>query len=216
MEAKKKIKPMTFKEMLGRLSGAAQKSVEVKPTVSAAVLETTAKGMMKFGYEFTEDTLKILGDYLRGYNLWLCGCVGVGKTFFFDCLSKVRQSRGMDGIVKLSMIETQGWTMDIARDWVHDMRDKDVLIDDLGTEPLMKSWGQEAELFPYLLENRMRLEERRTHLTSNLGIVDVQNRYSKRVSDRFVQYFKMEEMKAKKSRRILRPWKTSENGAGVL
>jgi DNA replication protein DnaC len=104
--------------------------------------------------------------------------------------------------------------MDTAREWVEDNQDYDVLIDDVGTEPLMKSWGQEAELFPYLLEKRMQLC-RRTHLTSNLGILDIKRRYGERVVDRFVQVFKMETMKAKKSRRVLKPWKRGENGNGV-
>lgn len=90
-----------------------------------------------------------------------------------------------------------------------------VVIDDVGTEPLMKSYGQEAELFPYLLEKRMQLTGKRTHLTSNLGPQDIKKRYGERVADRFVQMFKMEPLKAKKSRRVLRPWKASKNGDGV-
>jgi hypothetical protein len=62
----------------------------------------------------------------------------------------------------------------------------------------------------------MQLSQRRTHLTSNLGIVDIRKRYGERVADRFVQVFKMEELKLKKSRRALRPWKNAANlGEGV-
>lgn len=207
---------VTCKDIMERLATAMVKKETTPPAVSVSVVENMAKRMMAFGYEFTEDTVNVLADYLKGYNLWLCGNVGVGKTFFFDCVNKVRLQRGLGGIVKLSMIETQGWTMETARDWADDCRGCDVLIDDVGTEPLMKSWGQEAELFPYLLEKRMQLSGNRTHLTSNLGILDFKRRYGERVSDRFVQMFKMKVMKAKKSRRVLRPWKRSGNGNGVL
>jgi hypothetical protein len=201
-------------DMLERLAKTAARKAEEPPAVRESVVEWYAQRMMSAGYDFTVDTLGILADYLKGYNLWLCGNVGVGKTFFFDCMNRVRRLKQASPIMKLSMIETQGWTMDTAREWVEDNQDYDVLIDDVGTEPLMKSWGQEAELFPYLLEKRMQLC-RRTHLTSNLGILDIKRRYGERVVDRFVQVFKMETMKAKKSRRVLKPWKRGENGNGV-
>ena len=204
-----------FGDMLERLTKTVARNAEDPPAVKDSVVEWYAQRMMSAGYDFTVDTLGILADYLKGYNLWLCGNVGVGKTFFFDCMNRVRRNRQSSPIIKLSMIETQGWTMDTAREWADDNRDYDVLIDDIGTEPLMKSWGQEAELFPYLLEKRMQISGRRTHLTSNLGIIDIKRRYGERVVDRFVQVFKMETMKAKKSRRVLKPWKRSENGNGV-
>lgn len=179
-----------------------------EPAVRASVIEKYAKRMMAAGYDMNADSLVILVDYLKGYNLWLCGNVGTGKTYFFDCINKVRKDLNYERIVKLSMLDTQAWNMDMAREWASDYKDDDVLIDDVGVEPKMRSWGQEAELFPYLLEKRLR-SKKRTHLTSNLGIVDIKNRYGERVSDRFVQMFKMEQMKARKSKRKLRPWKTA-------
>lgn len=193
-------------DILDRVVKSVVKDSAEPPKVSTAAVEMFAKNMAGQGYDLNADTLGMLVDYLKGYNLWLCGNVGVGKTFFFECISKVRASMGYSTLVKLSMIETQGWTMDNAREWIADNDDRDVVIDDVGTEPLMKSYGQEAELFPYLLEKRMQLS-RRTHLTSNLGIIDIKKRYGERVADRFVQFFKMEVMKAKKSRRVLRPWR---------
>ena len=201
--------------ILERVAESIAKRIENPPMVKESVVEWNAQRMASFGYDFTSDTLSVLVDYLKGYNLWLCGNVGVGKTFFFDCVNRVRKSRQYSPIVKLSMIETQGWDMDMARNWAEDNSGSDVLIDDVGTEPIMKSWGQEAELFPYLLEKRMQLAGRRTHLTSNLGIVDIRKRYGERVADRFVQMFKMEVIKSKKSKRVLRPWKRADNGDGV-
>lgn len=208
--------PNQFTAILDKLSKQFQRQDPKPPEVRVALVEFYAGQMMKFGYDFTPDSMSILADYLKGYNLWLCGNVGVGKTFFFECMSAVRRARGYDRIVKLSMIDTQGWDMEAARDWAEEYRDEDVLIDDVGTEPTMKSWGQEAELFPYLLEKRMQISGRRTHLTSNLGILDIKRRYGERVSDRFVEMFKMEMMKARKSRRRLSPWKTPRDGEVVL
>lgn len=207
-------------DIMDRLKDSMARQIVEKPFVRAATLESAARMMVKFGYEFNSYTLKILDDYLKGYNLYICGGVGKGKTFFFDCMSRFRKSRGLAGIQKLSMLETQGWTMTMAREWLDDMSDYNVVIDDLGTEPVMKSWGQEAEVFPYILERRMELYGKRTHITSNMSIIDIRNRYGERVYDRFAQYFKMEEidrMKVGKSRRVLSPWNKAENkGDGVL
>lgn len=206
-----------FAEIVERLAKE-MTAPEKVPCVSAGTVENVAKLMTSKGYVFTQKTLEILADYLKGYNIWLCGNVGVGKTFFFDCMSRVRRDwRGLDPIHKLSMIETMGWTMEEAREWANDHEGDDVLIDDVGTEPEMNNYGVKAELFPYLLERRMQNFRRRTHLTSNLGPSDILKRYDRRVSDRFVQFFKMEKFEDKKSRRHLQAWKTpASSGAGVL
>lgn len=185
-------------------------------TVNPKWVEWVASKFVEYGYEITPETIQIITDYLAGYNLWLCGNVGTGKTFFFEVMNKVRKLKWVPRICKLSMIDTQGWDMEIAREWAQDYADEDVIIDDVGAEPTMKSWGQEAELFPYLLEKRMQLSGKRTHLTSNLGIIDIKRRYGERVSDRFVQMFKMEEIKMKKSKRRLKPWKTSSEEGTVF
>lgn len=208
-----------FSAILERVVAQTVRKETPPPVISDQAIEYYAKLMASFGYEFTADTLNILSDYLKGYNLWLCGNVGTGKTFFFDCMSKVRRKKNIYGLVKLSMIETQGWTMENARNWADETREDDVVIDDVGTEPLMKSYGQEAEVFPYLLEKRMQLSSKRTHLTSNLGILDIKKRYGERVADRFVQVFKMEQMdkmKAKKSRRTLQVWRKVSSGGMEL
>lgn len=205
-----------FAEMIERLAKEMVAPVKT-PNVTVAAVEEMAKKMISAGYEMTQGSLSILADYLKGYNLWLCGNVGVGKTFFFDCISRIRRERGLYPIIKLSMLETMAWKMDDARDWVEEAEDSDVLIDDVGTEPEMNSYGMKAELFPYLLEKRMQNTRRRTHMTSNLGPRDILKRYDMRVSDRFVEFFKMEKIEEKKSRRHLKPWKAAKKPSeGVL
>lgn len=191
-------------------------SAEVKPPqVKESVLEFYAMKMVGLGYEMSRTSLQILCEYLKGYNLWLCGTVGVGKTYFFETMSRLRRAREMEPIVKLSMIETQGWTMDDASQWAREAAECDVLIDDVGAEPMLNHYGEKVEVFPYLLELRMQTRMR-THLTSNLAPKDILRRYDRRVADRFVQMFRMVEIKSKDSRRKLAPWKMSKDGSCVL
>ena len=206
-----------FSEIADRLNKQYPKREIPAQTINARVVQVVAGQMAKRGYEMSPKAIEIVTDYLKGYNLWLCGSVGVGKTYFFDIMSKIRiEEKGMPPIVKLSMIETMGWTMEQAREWVMDNRGDDILLDDVGSEPLMNSYGVKAELFPYLLEKRMQVTTRRTHITSNLGAKDIIERYDVRVSDRFAQMFKYERFPDKKSRREARPWKAPKQGAGML
>lgn len=204
-----------FAEMVKKLAESFVPTEVKPPQLKESVVEFYGKKMSGLGYEMNKTSLQILCEYLKGYNLWLCGTVGVGKTYFFETMSRLRRARGMDPIIKLSMIETQGWTMDNASQWARETAEYDVLIDDVGAEPMLNHYGEKVEVFPYLLELRMQTRAR-THLTSNLAPKDILRRYERRVADRFVQMFRMVEMKSKDSRRRLAPWKASENGAEVL
>ena len=204
-----------FADMVKKLAESFVPAEVKPPQVKESVLEFYAMKMAGLGYEMSKTSLQILCEYLKGYNLWLCGTVGVGKTYFFETMSRLRRARGMEPIIKLSMIETQGWTMDDASRWARESAEYDVLIDDVGAEPMLNHYGEKVEVFPYLLELRMQTRAR-THLTSNLAPKDILRRYERRVADRFVQMFRMVEMKSKDSRRKLAPWKRSEDGAGVL
>jgi DNA replication protein DnaC len=207
-------KETAFAEIMDRLAKELMPPEE-QPMVTAKAVETTAKAMISKGYEITSRTLEVLTDYLKGYNIWLCGNVGTGKTYFFETMSRVRADKGLDPIRKLSMIETMGWTMDQAREWLDDSEGFDIVIDDVGTEPEMNNYGVRAELFPYILERRMGVWRRRTHMTSNLGPADILKRYDRRVADRFTEMFKLEKLESKKSRRHLSPWKKATAG-GLL
>lgn len=207
----------SFASVMEHLAASMVKKAEVDPVLKVSVLESYAKRMTSYGYEFTPKTLKVLADYLKGYNLMLCGQVGLGKTFFFECMSKVRLSMNYGAIEKLSMVETQVWTLDMVREWVDETRNSDIVIDDLGTESSkMVNFGQEYSLFPYLLEKRMQLSHRRTHVTSNYDAKELMAKYGQRVGDRFIQMFKEEIFAPRRSRRVSRPWKSGpKDGGGV-
>lgn len=187
-----------------------------EPKIKRSIVERYAKLLAENGYEINADSVGMLADYLKGYNLWVCGNVGVGKTYFFDSINKIRKNLGYGPIYKLSMLETQGMKMEDVSEWLEYRVGSDILLDDVGAEPEMVSYGMKAEVFPYILEMRMKISGRRTHITSNLGPADILKRYDRRVSDRFVQFFKMEQIKARKSKRTLAPWNPSKSGEGML
>lgn len=209
-----------FTDLLDRIAKDLVPIKQPEPQIKVAVVEEYARQMAKLGYEFSGESLKMLASYLKGYNLLVIGQVGIGKTFFFDCINEIRRSQYRDRLIKLSMLETQGWKMEDAKEWIDDYSDCDVLIDDVGTEPKMRSWGQEAELFPYLLEMRMKLRrgQYRTHMTTNKTLPEIEERYGRRVRDRLNQMFKFVPLTAKKSRRkdSLVPWRVPETRDGVI
>jgi len=205
-----------FQAMAKRLSSVPIPVQKEPSDIPDETVERVAGMMVRCGYEMGADALSALNDYMRGYNLWICGAVGVGKTFFFECLNSVRRSMGIQPIVKLSMLETQGWTMEDAAKWSERTYEMDVLIDDVGAEPMLNHYGEKVEVFPYLLEMRMARRSCRTHMTSNLGASDILKRYERRVADRFAQMFKMVEIKSKKSRRRVEPWIRQTSDGGFL
>lgn len=212
-----KDKKTMFEEMAEGLAKNYRPQERQEPVLKASIVRMVAGKMASAGYEFTPKAIEALTCYLKGYNVCLFGSVGVGKTYFFECMSRVRTGeKGLPPIVKLSMIETMGWSVDTAREWCEYHLEDDVLLDDVGSEPIMNSYGVKAELFPYLLEKRMQVSRKRTHMTSNLGAKDILSRYDARVSDRFVQMFKAIRIDSKKSRRETRPWKTPAKGGGLL
>lgn len=213
-KAEKKIK--TFADLVKSITSVAVAEKKEPEGVKSEIIEWYGRQMARLGYQMTEWSVGVLSDYLKGYNLWLCGNVGVGKTYFFDVMNRIRIFRKMDKIVKLSMMEAQAWTMEDARNWSDENQEYDILLDDVGTEPVeMVSYGQRADLFPYLLERRMQLRGKRTHLTTNLKTPEIRKRYGIRVSDRFAQFFKFCLCPYKESRRSGAAWVTPKNGGFV-
>ena len=191
-----------------------------EPKVDREKLQKWAKGMRSHGYIFSEESLNLLEDYLKGYNLWVMGNTGIGKTAFFKCISFVRQSiedpkayamhSGYRPLSHLSMLSTQAWKMEDAREWLEQNKGEDVVLDDVGTEPKMVSYGQEAEVFPYLLEDRLGRRNVRTHVTTNLTLKDIEDRYGMRVRDRVNEMFKTRLLSSKTSMRKTKVWRRGE------
>ena len=177
------------------------RKVESRPVqdvvVSQESLTDFASRMAQRGYIPSEQTLMAVEKYLQGYGLWLTGGVGTGKTAFFRCLPLVHPPR------IFPMISTLGKSVDELRDWLHDNADNEIVLDDIGSEPVFNSYGSKFEILPWMLEARME-SRARTHVTSNLTAKMVLDRYGARVIDRFAEYFYRVDFTGK-SKRFSRP-----------
>lgn len=74
--------------------------------------------------------------------------------------------------------------------WEVIRENKDIIIDDLGTEKTRHDYGNKFELMAKALEERHRLFERygtKTIITANMSGDDIKNRYTERIYSRFFQ-----------------------------
>lgn len=166
-------------------------SVKRRIEATEANVEARAVEMLRSGYEPTEASVKAIEAYLSGYGLWLHGKVGTGKTAFFRHLkpmrfgeSELRPSR----IVVWSMLTTLGADMDEIRGKLRECENDELVLDDVGSEPVFNFYGGKFEILPYVIERRME-SSRRTHVTTNLTAKEIAARYGVRTLDRFAEMF---------------------------
>lgn len=127
------------------------------------------------GYEPSREALNALLAYMRGYGLMLCGGVGTGKTMFFRSL-KTR----VEAVSPLRLMSRR--LDDIERD-MDGLDGVEVVIDDIGAEPVYSNFGSRLDLLPWLVEVRL-ASPMRTHFTTNLQPEGLVKRYGARVVDR--------------------------------
>lgn len=133
------------------------------------------------GYEPSPESISALFSYMKGYGLFLMGGVGTGKTFFFRSLR--------ERVEVFSMLRNMAKPLDDISREVEAMRGDEILLDDIGAEPVYNNYGSRLDLLPWLIE--MRLESpMRTHFTSNLKAEALMKRYGARVMDRVKQMAK--------------------------
>lgn len=153
---------------------------EAKPkalNVTAEWLTRVAQFMANRGYRHNADSLKALEAYLAGYDILLTGSFGVGKTFFFDCLSTATAP-----IVRLNMNEAHLWKYDDLADFLRDNRGNDMVIDDIRGD-IGKDYGKAYDPLIVILENRFEVRAR-THYTTNLTNEELIERLDHRDVDR--------------------------------
>ena len=167
--------------------------------ISSDVVRKYAESMAAKGYLHSESSILAIEKYLQGYNLWLNGDCGTGKTLFFKRLNP--------RIKVFRMIDTTGISIDELREWMEDARNKEIMIDDIGVEPIFNYYGNRFEIFPWIVEKRLEVTAR-THLTSNLTAKAMAERYGRRALDRLL-YFKKITFKGESKRTPLR--KTAGN-----
>ena len=149
--------------------------------VGDAELKAWASELARRGYRASKESLNALKAYLQGYGILLSGEVGTGKTRFFDALG---------GIEKVSMIDIYANTLDEIVDIVGGLRDREIFVDDIGSETVYSNYGCKMDILPWLIEKRME-SDKRTHFTTNLTGEELSARYGARVFDRIYGMCKM-------------------------
>ena len=161
-----------------------------------AVLHARAVAMVRRGYEMTAPALEALRLYLAGYGLFVYGPVGTGKTFFFRAIRTP-----WDEMVKvISMHEIIGREDREIRELMEDCQQDEVLLDDIGAEPIFNNYGVKFDILGYLIDRRMQ-SRMRTHFTTNLSKADILKRYGGRVIDRIAEMCRSVEFPGKSRRK---------------
>ena len=159
-----------------------------------------AKRMSDAGYVFEMASLKALWAYLDGYPIGLCGTIGSGKTMFFRLLRTVQIDR-FDIDTKIAILSSNvlsAMTTREAVDKMEELRSREVVIDDIGSEPINNTFGVRSEVLSLILECRAE-SKHRTHFTTNLSGSAIQERYGDRFRDR-LSMFKIFELTGKSLR----------------
>lgn len=184
---------MDFDSILAELADCAKAPSPAEVEISPEAVTGRAKEMALSGYEPSKASLTALELYLKGYGLWLDGGVGTGKTMFFRRMRPsnipVKRTGEIPSIVVFSMPLTLGMDMDDVREFLEEHRYDELVLDDVGAEPVFNYFGGKMELLPYLLEKRME-SPCRTHITTNLTPKALGERYGARTLDRVVGMFK--------------------------
>jgi DNA replication protein DnaC len=164
------------------------------------------------GYDNREPyNMNIMARYCARYysgieskGLCLIGEPGRGKTYAFKIMAKLfnKESKMFPANVLIDKWEVYGVKerseffnllkghkptqerREIARTW------RDCIIDDIGTEPTLNDYGTKREVIDTIIQHRTREFEdsgARTHMSMNLSLDGIQNRYGPRFVSRVHQ-----------------------------
>ena len=136
---------------------------------------------------FCEDYADTFPD-TRYRNLLLTGASGLGKTFLLNCVFERVVSRGKPAIrvTAFRMFEQmrrQHFGEDTEREFDALLEAPLLLIDDLGTEPMMRNITVE---YLFTLLNERAAAKRHTVIATNLTPVQLKERYGERVASRLL------------------------------
>ena len=137
-------------------------------------------------------------------GLLLCGNVGVGKSFLMEAFRankrrcfqiikcrEVADSYAGHGAEVLRMYSDKIYVPTHPSTFYQ--RDIGLCFDDLGTEDSKKYYGDEVNVMADILLNRYdnNLEYHYTHITTNLTMDEIENKYGTRVRSRMRQMFNL-------------------------
>lgn len=164
---------MDFDAIAASLASAVAAPACAEVEVTEEALAACARSMAP--YRHSAETLRALEDCLKGYQLCITGPVGTGKTMFFLRLPwKVE---------RLSLLRLFTKPLDEVDEMVSALDGSEVVVDDIGAEPVYNNYGSKLDLLPWLVDRRL-ASRRRTHYTSNLSSQELATRYGLRTVDR--------------------------------
>lgn len=157
-----------------------------------------ARAMALRGFDHSAKTLEVLEAYLQGYGILLSGGVGVGKSYFFECVEP-------EPLPVLSFNSCALWKYDAISEWLADHRNQDIVLDDVGWDAeLGNNYGTKFEVLQIVLDERLR-QNGRTHITTNLTNDELIVRYDAHLIDRIYQLCKCFALPSQESKRDARP-----------
>ena len=163
--------------------------------------------MAEKGYQPTAESRDALRAYKAGYNLWLSGQVGTGKTEFFKNapwnIPDTGDSNRPRRIIVDMATEFYGMSQDGILEFLHENRINEIVLDDVGNEGTINEYGNRREILPFILSKRMNVKPC-THITTNRDEQYFVSRYGYGFFDR-LQAFAYQVKFIGESRRILKP-----------
>ncbi len=121
---------------------------------------------------------------VKKININILGGVGAGKTFLLECVASelLKKGAAVSFITSFELNEyARKYHAGKSFEFSDYLNAEVLLIDDLGTEPMIKNVTQE---YLYNLINTRQTHKRPTIITSNLGLEDILDRYGERIFSR--------------------------------
>lgn len=144
------------------------------------------------------------GDRSKG--ILLRGQIGSGKTTIFKIIEDFEVNRKMKTLkfIPASLVVGEYNSSKNKEAIINKYSKDNYCFDDLGKEPVGSNFGRE-DIFVRILENRYRNFCEfglRTHITTNLTLEQIGQRYGWHIEDRFYEMFNMHELKNKSFRKL--------------
>ena len=123
-------------------------------------------------------------------NILICGATGIGKTYLLECMTNELISNNKYAIMTTAFNLNQNFlkyhtTFNESKiEYLEPYLDCDVLlIDDLGTEPLLNNVTLD---YLYLVINQRNIENKAIVISTNLDIEELMQRYGERITSRLI------------------------------
>ena len=143
--------------------------------------------------QYTQRVRELCEEYADAYpdtfrpNLMLSGEAGLGKTFLLNCIAARVEARGHAAVMitayrLLEVMRERHFHMEETESEFDRLMNAELLmIDDLGTEPMLRNITQE---YLFILLNDRLTKRRHTVIATNLTFPQLKERYGERIMSR--------------------------------